>query len=445
MRDMYPQANGGPRGKLGAFADGTPGGVHKEAEMSAPAGWHPDPYGRFSKRYWDGQQWTEHVVTGDERQQVDPMGTSTAIPFATPESAQTTRRQPDGDGSASPGHGFAATSSAVDPGGAPATAPARPDGGGFWGLLARMAPDSRTRPDPTLPIVLSGLGGVLAGGGIAALVIGDSSTRAKVVIAGVVITALCLVVRLSVPRPAEVRSAAIGGGIVGLAVLAAGIVGDGFTDNDWVPAAVIAALFLAAWALPGFFGRTVMLGIGTFAVVAAVAAAIDNDPVDPDARSVNVDVPFFDRIGNQGYVFMVLGAALMGLWPLVAAADQGVPRSGDLFTLWDDMQDGERAERKRRRQLAGAALSGLGLVPVADLPRSARVEPEANAYVQRLREAAQSRRRGEVILLSAAGLGKDAAGVRPDYLHEITRALTAVGLRREAGLIAAEILIRNGA
>jgi len=139
------------------------------------------------------------------------------------------------------------------------------------------------------------------------------------------------------------------------------------------------------------------------------------------------------------------GAALMGLWPLVAAADQGVPRSGDLFTLWDDMQDGERAERKRRRQLAGAALSGLGLVPVADLPRSARVEPEANAYVQRLREAAQSRRRGEVILLSAAGLGKDAAGVRPDYLHEITRALTAVGLRREAGLIAAEILIRNGA
>lgn len=313
MRDMYPQANGGPRGKLGAFADGTPGGVHKEAEMSAPAGWHPDPYGRFAKRYWDGQQWTEHVVTGDERQQVDPMGTSTAIPFATPESAQTTRRQPDGDGSASPGHGFAATSSAVDPGGAPATAPARPDGGGFWGLLARMAPDSRTRPDPTLPIVLSGLGGVLAGGGIAALVIGDSSTRAKVVIAGVVITALCLVVRLAVPRPAEVRSAAIGGGIVGLAVLAAGIVGDGFTDNDWVPAAVIAALFLAAWALPGFFGRTVMLGIGTFAVVAAVAAAIDNDPVDPDARSVNVDVPFFDRIGNQGYVFMVLGAALMGL------------------------------------------------------------------------------------------------------------------------------------
>lgn len=289
MRDMYPQANGGPRGKLGAFADGTPGGVHKEAEMSAPAGWHPDPYGRFAKRYWDGQQWTEHVVTGDERQQVDPMGTSTAIPFAAPESAQTTRRQPDGDGGASPGHGFAATSRAVDPGGAPATAPARPDGGGFWGLLARMAPDSRTRPDPTLPIVLSGLGGVLAGGGIAALVIGDSSTRAKVVIAGVVITALCLVVRLSVPRPAEVRSAAIGGGIVGLAVLAAGIVGDGFTDNDWVPAAVIAALFLAAWALPGFFGRTVMLGIGTFAVVAAVAAAIDNDPVDPDAPRLSGD------------------------------------------------------------------------------------------------------------------------------------------------------------
>ncbi len=280
--------------------------------MSAPAGWHPDPYGRFAKRYWDGQKWTEHVVTGDERQQVDPLGTSTVIPFATPESAQTTRRQPDGGGGSNPGHGFAATSSAVDPGGVPGVA-ARPDGDGFWGLLTRMAPDSRTRPDPTLPIVLSGLGGVLAGGGIAALVIGDSSTRAKVVIAGVVITALCLAARLVIPRPAEVRSAAVGGGIVGLLVLAAGIVGDGFADNDWVPAAVIAALFLAAWALPGFFGRTVMLGIGTFAVVAAVAAAIDGGPVDPESRSLNVNVPVFDRFGNQGYVFMVLGGVLMGL------------------------------------------------------------------------------------------------------------------------------------
>ncbi|MCW2749108.1 MAG: hypothetical protein JWR83_218, partial [Aeromicrobium sp.] len=28
-----------------------------------PAGWHPDPKGLGSLRYWDGTQWTEHVVT----------------------------------------------------------------------------------------------------------------------------------------------------------------------------------------------------------------------------------------------------------------------------------------------------------------------------------------------------------------------------------------------
>jgi hypothetical protein len=30
----------------------------------APAGWQPDPSGRFEQRYWDGASWTEHVSTG---------------------------------------------------------------------------------------------------------------------------------------------------------------------------------------------------------------------------------------------------------------------------------------------------------------------------------------------------------------------------------------------
>jgi len=50
------------------------------------AGWRNDPYGRFQQRYWDGAKWTEHVATGGV-QQVDPMGASTVIPFATPASA----------------------------------------------------------------------------------------------------------------------------------------------------------------------------------------------------------------------------------------------------------------------------------------------------------------------------------------------------------------------
>ena len=38
--------------------------------MSHPANWYPDPSGRHEMRYWDGQQWTEHVSTGG-RQSVD--------------------------------------------------------------------------------------------------------------------------------------------------------------------------------------------------------------------------------------------------------------------------------------------------------------------------------------------------------------------------------------
>ena len=28
---------------------------------TTPAGWYPDPSGRYEMRYWDGDKWTEHV------------------------------------------------------------------------------------------------------------------------------------------------------------------------------------------------------------------------------------------------------------------------------------------------------------------------------------------------------------------------------------------------
>jgi hypothetical protein len=31
------------------------------AASSTPAGWYPDPSGRYELRYWDGSAWTEHV------------------------------------------------------------------------------------------------------------------------------------------------------------------------------------------------------------------------------------------------------------------------------------------------------------------------------------------------------------------------------------------------
>ena len=140
------------------------------------------------------------------------------------------------------------------------------------------------------------------------------------------------------------------------------------------------------------------------------------------------------------------GKPLMQLWPLVATADAhgGVPRSVALFELWDDGQEGDRAAKARRRELVSAALTGLGILPMADMPRAARVELADTSFTRRLREASNAGRKGEVIVLAGVGLGTDATTVSPAYLHEIVGALANVGLRREAGIIASEILIRNG-
>jgi hypothetical protein len=35
--------------------------------VTTPAGWYPDPSGRFELRYWDGTQWTEHVARGGQQ------------------------------------------------------------------------------------------------------------------------------------------------------------------------------------------------------------------------------------------------------------------------------------------------------------------------------------------------------------------------------------------
>lgn len=37
------------------------------------AGWHRDPWRRYAGRYWDGQQWTEHVVSAEQVRELDPI------------------------------------------------------------------------------------------------------------------------------------------------------------------------------------------------------------------------------------------------------------------------------------------------------------------------------------------------------------------------------------
>lgn len=37
------------------------------AQPTVPAGWYADPSGRYELRYWDGNQWTEHVARGGQQ------------------------------------------------------------------------------------------------------------------------------------------------------------------------------------------------------------------------------------------------------------------------------------------------------------------------------------------------------------------------------------------
>ena len=41
------------------------------SDDAVPAGWYPDPSGRFELRYWDGSRWTEHVSRAGQ-QYTDP-------------------------------------------------------------------------------------------------------------------------------------------------------------------------------------------------------------------------------------------------------------------------------------------------------------------------------------------------------------------------------------
>ena len=41
------------------------------ANPKVPAAWYADPSGRYELRYWDGNEWTEHVARGGQ-QFVDP-------------------------------------------------------------------------------------------------------------------------------------------------------------------------------------------------------------------------------------------------------------------------------------------------------------------------------------------------------------------------------------
>ena len=263
-------------------------------------GWFNDPYGRFQQRYFDGKKWTEHVATGGE-QQVDPLGASLVIPIATPATAFAT------------------------PGGR---------GAGVDKFLDAAGPDSRERPLPSIRAAVAGLGGVVLAIGVFGVTLGDNPSRGKVIAVALVIIAAAWANRMFV-KLAEVQAAAVGMVVVAIPAFAVAATVDGGRGGFWT-GLLLAALFVAAWALPGFKSRNLLLALGALALVGAFGSLTSPDRGDVDKCNKYLDqgdfesfdaecqniydeqpsvlpAPFTDNAGDQGTVYLFGGAVYFGL------------------------------------------------------------------------------------------------------------------------------------
>ena len=237
-------------------------------------GWFNDPYGRFQQRYFDGKKWTEHVATGGE-QQVDPLGASLVIPIATPATAFAT------------------------PGGR---------GAGVDKFLDAAGPDSRERPLPSIRAAVAGLGGLVLAIGVFGVTLGDNPSRGKIIAVSLVVIAAAWANRMFV-KLAEVQAAAVGMVVVAIPVFAvAATVNDG-RGGFWT-GLLLAALFIAAWVLPGFKSRNLLLALGALALVGAFGSLTSTN--GGSSNSI-IPTPFTDNAGDQGAVYLFGGAVYFGL------------------------------------------------------------------------------------------------------------------------------------
>ena len=287
------------------------------------AGWYNDPYGRFQQRYWNGSGWTEHVSTNGV-QQVDPMGASTVIPFATPASAYTTPTDPSAQRLAAVGEGGAAV------------APA----GKVNGFLDGLGPDAKERPRPGLRAAMAGLGGAIIAIGVLIAVVGDEPSRVKFIGVAVALMAAAWALRTFVTLE-EAKAAAVGIVVVAIPTFT-GAVTVTNSQGGFFTGLLAAVLFIAAWALPGFKSRNLLLGLGALALVGAFGAlsANDNDNSqiekcdqflnDGDYDSFDAQcegvydnvassssgflpVALTENLGTQGIVYLVGAGAFLGL------------------------------------------------------------------------------------------------------------------------------------
>lgn len=273
-------------------------------------GWVNDPYGRYQQRYWSGSEFTEHVATNGV-QQVDPLGASPVIPFATPPTAY------DTPSAAAP------LAALADP----------PSGNAVTRFLDGMGADAAERPRPGFGAALAGIGGFMVGLGFLVIVLGDDVSRGKSIAATFALLAAALALRLFVKVPV-VQSAAVGMVVLAIPAFATAVtVSDG--SSGVVTYLLATALFLAAWALKGFKGRTLLLGLGALTLVGMFSTLISEASADKCETYINegdfdrffeecenytgnggssfLPASVTDNVGEEGIVFLLCAALLLGL------------------------------------------------------------------------------------------------------------------------------------
>ena len=74
--------------------------VREPRPAGPPPGWYADPSGADTRRYWDGQRWTEHVDAGAKKAAAGPTGISKFLPSPMPPDFVPDRAAAKGPGNA---------------------------------------------------------------------------------------------------------------------------------------------------------------------------------------------------------------------------------------------------------------------------------------------------------------------------------------------------------
>ncbi len=192
-------------------------------------------------------------------------------------------------------------------------------------LLDWLGDESKERPRPTLIATFAGVGGLLIAAGLLGAVAGDDANpRGKLVVVSLIILAAAWALRMFVGFE-PLKSAAVGMAVVSVVVFpAAATADDG--SSAFVTGAVMAALALALWALPGFRNRNILLAIGALALVSAFGSLADGsaevqrcqeyiddydyDRFDEECGDVEyqepslLPAPFSETLGDQGAIYL---------------------------------------------------------------------------------------------------------------------------------------------